>query len=124
MRLVAEEGRGVIVHMRGHEGRGIGLLEKLRAYQLQDEGWDTVDANLQLGHSADGRDYTTGVQILEQLGVRSVRLLTNNPTKPIALTDHGIRVIDRVPLVMETNAHNEFYMRTKAARMHHDLRLA
>src|SRR5204863_4061227 len=97
MAAVAAEGRGIVCYLRGHEGRGIGLLSKLRAYQLQDGGADTVDANLELGLPADARDYGTGAQVLADLGVRSVRLLTNNPAKRAALELYGIRVLGRVP---------------------------
>ena len=95
---VADEGRGVVLYMRGHEGRGIGLVHKLQAYQLQDSGADTVDANLELGLPADARDYGTGAQILADLGVRSMRLLTNNPAKRAGLEGYGLRIIGRVPL--------------------------
>ncbi len=122
MHLIAEAGQGVLIYLR-QEGRGIGLLDKLRAYNLQDEGYDTVDANLILGHQADERDYTVAARILEDLDVRSVRLLTNNPAKIEALRRLGIMVKARVPL--ETNAHAENigYLRTKALRMHHLLNL-
>ncbi len=118
---VAAEGRGVVLYVRGHEGRGIGLLQKLKAYHLQDEGVDTVDANLLLGLPADSRDYGTGAQILVDLGVRSMRLLTNNPTKLAGLDGYGIRVTGREPLQIEPNEHNAHYLRTKAARMGHHL---
>lgn len=119
---IAAEGRGVVLYVKGHEGRGIGLLEKLRAYELQDEGLDTVDANLQLGLPADARDYGTGAQILADLGIKSMRLLTNNPTKRAGLEGYGLRIIDRVPLVIESNDHNARYLSTKVSRMGHDLR--
>src|SRR6202044_1548335 len=98
MALVAREGRGVVLYIRGHEGRGIGLLHKLQAYQLQDAGSDTLDANLELGLPADARDYGTGAQILVDLGVRSMRLLSNNPAKRAGLEGYGLRIIGREPL--------------------------
>jgi 3,4-dihydroxy 2-butanone 4-phosphate synthase/GTP cyclohydrolase II len=119
MRRVAEEGRGVVLYMRGHEGRGIGLLEKLRAYELQDAGADTVDANLRLGLPADARDYGTGAQILHDLGVRTMRLLTNNPAKRAGLEGYGLEVVGRVPLPSRPHPENVRYLRTKRDRMGH-----
>jgi 3,4-dihydroxy 2-butanone 4-phosphate synthase/GTP cyclohydrolase II len=121
MDAVAAEGRGVVLYMRGHEGRGIGLVHKLRAYQLQDAGADTVDANLALGLPADARDYGTGAQILAELGVRSMRLLTNNPEKRAGLQGYGLSMVERVPLHIPPTAENERYLRTKRDRMGHDL---
>jgi 3,4-dihydroxy 2-butanone 4-phosphate synthase / GTP cyclohydrolase II len=121
MALVAREGRGVVLYMRGHEGRGIGLMHKLQAYQLQDAGDDTVDANLKLGLPADARDYGTGAQILVDLGVRSMRLLTNNPAKRVGLDGYGLHIIERVPLPVRANAENIRYLMTKRDRMGHDL---
>ncbi|MEV5297781.1 bifunctional 3,4-dihydroxy-2-butanone-4-phosphate synthase/GTP cyclohydrolase II [Amycolatopsis methanolica] len=121
LRIVADEGRGVVLYIRGHEGRGIGLLHKLQAYQLQDLGADTVDANLALGVPADARDYGTGAQILCDLGVRSMRLLTNNPAKRIGLEGYGLKVTGRVPLPISPNPENLRYLRTKRDRMGHDL---
>ena len=121
LRTVADEGRGVVLYLRGHEGRGIGLMHKLQAYRLQDSGRDTVDANLELGLPADARDYGIGAQILADLGIRSMRLLTNNPAKRAGLEGYGLSIADRVPLVIEPNEHNERYLATKAARMGHDL---
>jgi 3,4-dihydroxy 2-butanone 4-phosphate synthase/GTP cyclohydrolase II len=121
--VVAAEGRGVVLYVRGHEGRGIGLLHKLQAYQLQDDGHDTVDANLALGVPADARDYGTGAQILCDLGVRSMRLLTNNPAKRVGLEGYGLRVVERVPLPISPNPENLRYLRTKRDRMGHDLDL-
>ncbi len=118
---VAAEGRGVVLYVRGHEGRGIGLMHKLQAYQLQDAGADTVDANLALGMPADARDYGTGAQILVDLGVRSMRLLTNNPTKRAGLEGYGLTIIGRVPLPVRPNPENLRYLRTKRDRMGHDL---
>jgi 3,4-dihydroxy 2-butanone 4-phosphate synthase / GTP cyclohydrolase II len=118
---VAEEGRGVVLYMRGHEGRGIGLLHKLQAYQLQEAGADTVDANLALGLPADGRDYGIGAQILVDLGVRSMRLLTNNTDKRAGLEGYGLTVTGRVPLPVRASRENLRYLRTKRDRMGHDL---
>ncbi|MFA6574544.1 MAG: bifunctional 3,4-dihydroxy-2-butanone-4-phosphate synthase/GTP cyclohydrolase II [Nocardioides sp.] len=119
-RIVAE-GRGVVVYLRGHEGRGIGLVAKLQAYQLQDGGRDTVDANLDLGLPADARHYGTATQILRDLKVESVRLLTNNPDKVSNLEDFGIKVAERVPLTPHPNDHNLAYLLTKRDRMGHHL---
>lgn len=122
MAMVARAGTGVILYLR-QEGRGIGLLEKLRAYNLQDQGFDTVDANLMLGHEADGRDYSLAALILEELGVSSVRLITNNPAKISALQDCGIDVSERVSLEVAANADNADYLLTKVQRMDHLLQL-
>jgi 3,4-dihydroxy 2-butanone 4-phosphate synthase/GTP cyclohydrolase II len=116
---VAAAGRGVILYMRGHEGRGIGLLHKLQAYQLQDRGFDTVDANLELGLPADARDYGTGAQILADLGIRSMRLLTNNPAKRAGLEGYGLRVTGREELPVRLHPENVRYLRTKRDRMGH-----
>jgi 3,4-dihydroxy 2-butanone 4-phosphate synthase/GTP cyclohydrolase II len=121
LQRVVAEGRGVVVYLRGHEGRGIGLVAKLQAYQLQDGGRDTVDANLDLGLPADARHYGAATQILRDLGVRSVRLLTNNPAKTSSLEDYGIPVTERVPLTPHPNDHNIGYLMTKRDRMGHDL---
>ncbi|SON59998.1 Riboflavin biosynthesis protein RibBA [Mycobacterium simulans] len=121
MAMVAREGRGVVLYMRGHEGRGIGLLHKLQAYQLQDAGDDTVDANLKLGLPADARDYGIGAQILVDLGVRSMRLLTNNPAKRVGLDGYGLHISERVPLPVRANADNIRYLMTKRDRMGHEL---
>ncbi|MFF0162904.1 bifunctional 3,4-dihydroxy-2-butanone-4-phosphate synthase/GTP cyclohydrolase II [Streptomyces sp. NPDC005263] len=118
---VQAEGRGVVVYLRGHEGRGIGLLSKLRAYELQEQGHDTLDANLELGLPADARDYGAGAQILQDLGVRSLRLMTNNPDKTDALVRHGLRVTGREPMPVHAGEHNLRYLRTKRDRMGHDL---
>jgi len=118
---VAAEGRGVVLYVRGHEGRGIGLLHKLQAYQLQDGGADTVDANLELGLPADARDYGTGAQILVDLGIHTMRLLTNNPTKRAGLEGYGLEIVDRVPLPVTATPENLRYLRTKRDRMGHDL---
>lgn len=118
---IAEEGRGVVLYVKGHEGRGIGLLHKLRAYTLQDAGRDTVDANLELGLPADARDYGTGAQILADLGIHSMRLLTNNPAKRAGLEGYGLTIIDRVPLEIVPNEHNRAYLQAKVDRMGHTL---
>ena len=120
MSLIAAEGRGVVLYLRGHEGRGIGLISKLRAYQLQDQGSDTVDANLELGLPVDARDYSTGAQILSDLGVRSVRLLTNNPAKVEGLVRHGIGVTP-VPLPVPVTVHNLRYLAAKRDRLGHTI---
>jgi 3,4-dihydroxy 2-butanone 4-phosphate synthase / GTP cyclohydrolase II len=116
---VAQEGRGIVLYIRGHEGRGIGLLHKLQAYQLQDLGVDTVDANLDLGLPADARDYGTGAQILVDLGVHTMRLLTNNPAKRAGLEGYGLRVLGRVPLPSHVTVENLSYLRAKRDRMGH-----
>ncbi|WP_329458819.1 bifunctional 3,4-dihydroxy-2-butanone-4-phosphate synthase/GTP cyclohydrolase II [Streptomyces sp. NBC_01497] len=121
MRRIVEEGRGVVVYLRGHEGRGIGLLSKLRAYELQERGLDTLDANLELGLPADARDYAAGAQILQDLGVRSLTLMTNNPEKTEALSNHGLVVAGREPMPVTAGEHNLRYLRTKRDRMGHDL---
>ncbi|MFD6099460.1 bifunctional 3,4-dihydroxy-2-butanone-4-phosphate synthase/GTP cyclohydrolase II [Nocardiopsis flavescens] len=118
---IAREGRGVLVYLGGHEGRGIGLLHKLRAYALQDEGADTVEANLRLGLPADAREFGAGAQILTDLGVSSVRLLSNNPDKALGLERHGVRVLERVPTPAFLTDDNADYLRTKRDRMGHDL---
>ncbi|EEW49687.1 GTP cyclohydrolase II, partial [Corynebacterium efficiens YS-314] len=121
LRMIHEAGRGVVVYMRGHEGRGIGLLAKLRAYQLQDEGADTVDANLSLGLPADAREFGTGAQILYDLGVRSINLMSNNPTKRMGLEGHGISIAGRTPIPVQVHEDNIRYLRTKRDRMGHIL---
>lgn len=117
---IAEEGSGALIYVRGHEGRGIGLLEKLRAYRLQDGGVDTLDANLQLGHSADLRRYDQSARILRDLGVGRVRLLSSNPAKEHALTANGVEVVQRISLVMPARPENDVYLSTKRDRMGHD----
>jgi 3,4-dihydroxy 2-butanone 4-phosphate synthase/GTP cyclohydrolase II len=121
MARIVEEGRGVLVYLRGHEGRGIGLVAKLQAYQLQDGGRDTVDANLDLGLPADARHYGAATQVLKDLGVRTVRLMTNNPDKVTNLEEYGITVAERVPLTPHPNDHNLAYLLTKRDRMGHVL---
>jgi 3,4-dihydroxy 2-butanone 4-phosphate synthase/GTP cyclohydrolase II len=121
LQRVAAEGRGVVIDLRGHEGRGIGLLSKLRAYELQERGRDTLDANLELGLPADARDYAAGAQVLADLGVRSLRLMTNNPDKSAALTRHGLRITGREPMPVQAGEHNLRYLRTKRDRMGHEM---
>lgn len=121
METIEKEGRGVIVYLN-QEGRGIGLMDKIRAYKLQENGLDTVDANLHLGHKADERDYGVGANILNALGVTKMRLMTNNPVKRIGLEGYGLEVTEIVPLEIEPNEYNRFYMHTKKARMGHVLK--
>jgi GTP cyclohydrolase II len=118
LQMIAAAGAGVVIYLR-QEGRGIGLLDKLRAYNLQDQGYDTVDANLALGHQADEREYSVAAHILDDLGVRSIRLLTNNPVKIQRLRELGVPVSERVPLQSTVNADNAQYLFTKALRMNH-----
>ena len=120
MELIEQEGRGVIVYLN-QEGRGIGLMEKIKAYKLQEEGLDTVEANLHLGHMADERDYGVGAQILQQLGVQQMRLMSNNPIKRIGLEGYGLEVVETIPLEIQPNEYNAFYMQTKKERMGHIL---
>lgn len=120
---IANQGKGVLIYLR-QEGRGIGLLDKLRAYNLQDLGYDTVDANLQLGHQADERDYSVAARILDDLEIRSVRLLTNNPSKIERLHELGVDVIERVPVEPTIYAENANYLLTKVVRMNHLLNLS
>ena len=119
IRRIAAEGLGVVVYLRGHEGRGIGIAHKLRAYNLQDEGHDTVDANLELGLPIDSRKYGIGAQILVDLGITTMRLLTNNPAKYGGLDGYGLQIVERVPLQSVPNAENIRYLRTKQERMGH-----
>jgi 3,4-dihydroxy 2-butanone 4-phosphate synthase/GTP cyclohydrolase II len=118
---ISDEGRGVVLYIRGHEGRGIGLLHKLAAYNLQDEGLDTVDANVNLGLPVDSRDYGVGSQILYDLGVRSMRLLTNNPVKRAAIEGYGLSIEERIPIVLPANEENKGYLQAKADRLGHEL---
>ena len=121
MTEITAAGAGIVVYLRGHEGRGIGLLHKLQAYALQDRGSDTVDANLQLGFGEDERDYAAGAQILRDLGVTSARLLTNNSDKTTALEAYGVKISERLPLVVAATEDSLRYLQTKAERMGHDL---
>jgi 3,4-dihydroxy 2-butanone 4-phosphate synthase/GTP cyclohydrolase II len=122
LRMIQEEGRGVFLYMR-QEGRGIGLANKIRAYHLQDQGLDTVEANLRLGFKADERDFGIGAQILADLGLRQIRLLTNSPTKRVGLSGHGLEVVERVPLVIPSNPRNRKYLLTKKEKLGHLLDL-
>jgi 3,4-dihydroxy 2-butanone 4-phosphate synthase/GTP cyclohydrolase II len=115
---IEREGKGILLYLR-QEGRGIGLINKIKAYKLQEEGMDTEEANIALGFPADMRDYGIGAQILNELNVRKLRLMTNNPKKLIGLRGHGIEVVERVPLIMETNLHNQKYFNTKKEKMGH-----
>jgi 3,4-dihydroxy 2-butanone 4-phosphate synthase/GTP cyclohydrolase II len=120
MEMIEKEGRGVIVYMM-QEGRGIGLLNKIAAYKLQDKGLDTVEANLHLGFNADERDYGVGAQILRELGVTKMRLLTNNPVKRVGLEGFGLEVVEIVPVEIKPNKYNQKYLKTKRDRMGHHL---
>ena len=120
MELIEQEGRGLIVYLN-QEGRGIGLMEKIKAYKLQEEGLDTVEANLHLGHMADERDYGVGAQILQQLGIQQMRLMSNNPIKRVGLEGYGLEVVETIPLEIQPNEYNAFYMQTKKERMGHIL---
>ena len=119
MKLISEEGRGIVVYLRGHEGRGIGIGHKIRAYSLQDEGLDTVDANLQLGLPVDSREYGIGAQILADLGAQELRLMTNNPAKYGGLGGYGLSVVERVSIEIPATPENERYLRTKKERLGH-----
>src|SRR4029077_11368248 len=119
MRLIATEGLGAVVYLRGHEGRGIGIAHKLKAYALQDSGFDTVDANLELGLPIDSREYGIGAQILVDLGVTTMRYMTNNPAKYGGLDGFGLEMVERVPLESVPNPENIEYLRTEKRRMGH-----
>lgn len=120
MEMVDREGKGVVLYMK-QEGRGIGLLNKLRAYKLQEEGWDTVEANVQLGFDMDERDYGVGAQILRDLGVTKIRLMTNNPKKRVGLMGYGLEIVDNVPIEISPNPHNEKYLMTKRDKLGHTI---
>ena len=120
MQLIEKEGKGMVVYLN-QEGRGIGLMEKMKAYKLQENGMDTVDANLHLGHAADERDYGVGAQILRELGVGKMRLITNNPVKRVGIESYGLEVVENVPIEIEPNPYNTTYLRTKKERMGHKL---
>ena len=121
MQIIEKEGKGVVVYMN-QEGRGIGLMNKIEAYKLQEQGMDTVEANLHLGFDADERDYGVGAQILSLLGICKMRLMTNNPVKRIGLEAYGLNIVENIPLEVPTNPYNEFYMKTKKERMGHTLK--
>ena len=118
--MIEKEGRGAVVYLL-QEGRGIGLMDKIRAYKLQEQGMDTVEANLHLGHKADERDYGVGAQILHELGIRKMRLMTNNPVKRVGLEGYGLEVVENVPIEIEPNDNDRFYLSTKKHRMGHEL---
>ncbi len=121
MEMIEKEGKGVIVYLN-QEGRGIGLMDKMRAYKLQEQGLDTVDANLHLGYDSDERDYGVGAQILRDMGVFNIRLITNNPIKRVALEGYGLQIVENIPIEIQPNPYNQFYMKTKKERMGHTLR--
>ncbi|MBQ4344806.1 MAG: bifunctional 3,4-dihydroxy-2-butanone-4-phosphate synthase/GTP cyclohydrolase II [Muribaculaceae bacterium] len=121
MRMIENEGKGAIVYLN-QEGRGIGLMDKIKAYKLQEEGMDTVEANVHLGHKADERDYGVGAQILNSIGVSKMRLMTNNPVKRVGLEAYGLTVVENVPIEIKPNEYNRFYLHTKKGRMGHELR--
>lgn len=121
MEMIEKEGKGAIVYLN-QEGRGIGLMDKMKAYKLQEEGMDTVDANLHLGHDSDEREYGVGAQILRDINVSKIRLITNNPVKRAALEGYGLEIVENIPIEIEVNLHNEAYMRTKKERMGHTLK--
>lgn len=123
MKMIEKEGKGIVLYMN-QEGRGIGLLNKLKAYHLQEQGVDTVDANLQLGFKDDERDYGVGAQILMDLNAKKIRLVTNNHTKKVGLNSYGIEIVEVLPLIIEPSTHNIRYLKTKQDRMGHDLHLA
>lgn len=119
LQMVDEEGEGVVLYILGHEGRGIGLIQKLKAYELQEEGMDTAEANIELGFPVDARDYGIGAQILSDLGLTTMRLITNNPSKRVGLEGYGLHVVERVPIVIEPHKNNIEYLRTKQEKLNH-----
>ena len=121
MKMIEKEGKGALIYLN-QEGRGIGLMDKMKAYKLQEEGLDTVDANLHLGHDSDEREYGVGAQILRELGISKIRLITNNPVKRAALEGYGLEIVENIPIEIQTNPYNEFYMKTKKERMGHNLK--
>jgi 3,4-dihydroxy 2-butanone 4-phosphate synthase/GTP cyclohydrolase II len=122
MEIIEKEGKGVILYMN-QEGRGIGLMNKLKAYKLQEEGLDTLEANIKLGFKGDQRDYGIGAQILRDLGVKKMRLLSNNPKKRSGLIGYGLEIVENVGLEIESNLHNESYLKTKRDKMGHSLKI-
>jgi 3,4-dihydroxy 2-butanone 4-phosphate synthase/GTP cyclohydrolase II len=120
MQMIERAGKGVIVYMN-QEGRGIGLMNKIAAYKLQEQGYDTVDANLHLGFAADERDYGVGAQILRSLGVKKMRLITNNPVKRVGLEAYGLEIVENIPVEVIPNPYNERYLKTKQEKMGHTL---
>jgi 3,4-dihydroxy 2-butanone 4-phosphate synthase/GTP cyclohydrolase II len=119
--MIEKEGKGAIVYL-SQEGRGIGLMDKMRAYKLQEQGLDTVDANLHLGHDSDEREYGVGAQILRDIHISKIRLITNNPVNRAALEGYGLKIVENVPIEIPVNPYNEAYMRTKKDKMGHHLR--
>ncbi len=122
LEMIEKEGKGVLLYMN-QEGRGIGLTNKLRAYKLQEQGRDTVEANLELGFKMDNRDYGVGAQILRDLGLRQIKLMSNNPQKRAGLLGYGLEIVDNVVIEIQSNQHNKFYLETKKLKMGHDLKL-
>ena len=122
MQMIDREGKGVVLYLH-QEGRGIGLMAKIAAYKLQEQGLDTVDANIHLGYAADERDYGVGAQILREIGVKKMRLITNNPTKRAGLDGFGLEIVENVPIEIAPNQYNQSYLCTKAHRMGHELHL-
>ena len=120
LQMIEKEGKGAVIYLN-QEGRGIGLMEKMKAYKLQEDGMDTVDANICLGHQADERDYGVGAEILRNIGVTQMRLMTNNPVKRVGLESYGLSVVENVPIETTPNEYNERYLKTKKDRMGHTL---
>jgi 3,4-dihydroxy 2-butanone 4-phosphate synthase/GTP cyclohydrolase II len=122
MKQIEKEGKGVVVYIM-QEGRGIGLFNKIKAYKLQEDGKDTVEANEELGFAPDERDYGVGAQILRNLGIKKMRLMTNNPVKRVGLEAYGLEIVENVPVEVKTNQYNKFYMETKRDKMGHSLHI-